>query len=84
MIVPTNTTVVFILLMMEITCPRIASEQQEEWTSGRVDNGRSGQQEEWIVDILKYGQHELELQGYKEDKERTARRNKPKNNMTLV
>ena len=84
MIVPTNTTVVFILLMIEITCPRIASGQQEEWTSGRVDNGRSGQQEEWIVDNLKYGQQELELQGYKEDKERTARRNKPKNNMTLV
>ena len=70
--------------MMEIACARIASGQQEEWTSGRVDNGRSGQQEEWIVDNLKYGQQELELQGYKEDKERTARRSKPKNNKTLV
>ena len=52
------------------------SGHREEWTMG--------QQEQWIVDNVKYGQQELELQGYKEDKEKTARRKKAKNNITLV
>ena len=35
--------------MLEITCLRIARGQQEEWTTGGVDNRRSGKQEEWTT-----------------------------------
>ena len=61
MIVPTIRNVVFILLMLEITCLRIARGQQEEWTTGGVDNRRSGKQKEWTmggVDNRRSGQQE--------------------------
>ena len=44
-----NKNVVFTLLMMYITCPRIARGQQGECAMGGVDNRRSGQQAEWTT-----------------------------------
>ena len=59
---PDNKNVVFILLMMGITCPRIDRGQREECAAtGGVDNRWSGQQVEWTtggVDNKRSGQQE--------------------------